>query len=553
VIFKAIGSPDGAGWPEDKPAWSGTSGANGTGTTKTITFSDTGNFSIAAECGAAISSTISVKTLSVSADKISICAGGIASPVHQTAIAAIWKDAQGNPISNQAVAFSVENSHAAYPATLSAATAVTDNAGKATVTLTSSRKIGATAVVTAAVGTVQGQTIPISMDDATEDWEIDPEEILADGESTAAVKLTLTFDGLPVTGHQVTWRINQIWNADNELVYRADPAFGSAAGYGSVSPTPASTDANGLVETIYSVGMEDGVVEFAALDSTVVANSNRIRTNTSKLKLNAFYVYTYVSGNPTASSAGKQSGTRTRMEFHVTLNALLKRSGTARPTTTTIFFRPKRTGIPTQPLIAGKLPAEPGGGTTSGNYTVWEYWSVNPGWDVTKLRGKWNISIELANKKQKIVQDSYNFKIDKRDQIVKLATDWVGGTNTELDAAAGGTSCGHFTSMIYKQLGLGDIPSGVGPQLGEAKLASTGDGTLLFYGNYDDGVTWDSAHVAIQVGNQRININSNTTRGSPVVSEGVMVGVEGGPAQPNPITRYSADVRHRSTVDLDAD
>ncbi len=494
-------------------------------------------------------------TLSISSDKAAICAGAISSPVHQTTITASFRKSNGEPLSGRTITFSVENSHSEYPASLSASTAVTNAQGNAVVTLTSSRKIGATAIVKATAGDAEAQTASISMDDAAEQWEIDPQELVADGESTANVRLTLSFNGEEVDGHQITWRINQIWDVDDNLIYKADPAFGSTTGYGSVSPTSTSTNNVGVVETTYTVGTEAGTIEFAALDYTVVANSPRVRTQIKDIeKDNVFYVYTYVHNGPSEASAGNPSGTRASMKFHVTLNALIKRAGTARPTLTTILFQPNRNDSPTQSAITGQLPSAPGGGIPAGNYTVWPYWSVDPGWDVTELRGKWNVSVKLPNNDIP-PQQSTDFKIDKRDQIVQLANSWVGALAAQVAAnsPSGTASCGAFTSMIYTHLGLGALESGVGPQLGQAQIHKTGKGVLLFYA-LPKPTGWDPAHVAIQDGTAyRININSNTGGPAVVTREGVLEGVINGPALPDVPTRYLEDIRHRSNIDLDAD
>ena len=56
VYFKAIPDPGGASWPRGKPVWGGTSGASGTGATKSVTFNtlstSTSDYkTVTAECG----------------------------------------------------------------------------------------------------------------------------------------------------------------------------------------------------------------------------------------------------------------------------------------------------------------------------------------------------------------------------------------------------------------------------------------------------------------------------------------------------------------------
>ena len=60
IEFKAIKSPENASWPDGKPVWGGTSGASGTGETKTVTFntvssSSTDYKTVTTECGNTVS------------------------------------------------------------------------------------------------------------------------------------------------------------------------------------------------------------------------------------------------------------------------------------------------------------------------------------------------------------------------------------------------------------------------------------------------------------------------------------------------------------------
>ena len=187
-------------------------------------------------------------SLSVSTARSAICAGGIASAPHQTTVTAVVRTTDGLPVPGKMVRFTILCSDAQYPAALSATAAVTDANGEAAVTLTSSRKLDSTATVTASCGSVEATTNPVAMADVTPQWSMAPDELIADGESTAEVALTLVFDGVGVDGHQVTWRINRIWDEDDELVYTADPQSGSAEGYGSQNHH--GHDANGMVMTV---------------------------------------------------------------------------------------------------------------------------------------------------------------------------------------------------------------------------------------------------------------------------------------------------------------
>lgn len=212
-------------------------------------------------------------SVTASSDETEICAGGIADAAHQTQIKAVVKDSSNATVANIPVTFSVENSHAQYPAALSATAATTNSAGEAIITLNSSRKISAKAKVKADIGGTHSTTPEISMQDAEEQWSISPDSLEADGHSQATVKLTLKYKGQPVTGHQNTWRINRIWDDDDDEIYNAGANTGSSIGYGALSPSSSVTDVSGAITTTYTVGTATGIIEFAALDYTVVANS----------------------------------------------------------------------------------------------------------------------------------------------------------------------------------------------------------------------------------------------------------------------------------------
>lgn len=87
----------------------------------------------------------------------------VASEPHQATIKAVLKDGDGNPMPNQTISFTLANSHPVYPASINPQTAVTDASGVARTTLTSSRKVGATATVTAHYGDKSAQTAAVTM------------------------------------------------------------------------------------------------------------------------------------------------------------------------------------------------------------------------------------------------------------------------------------------------------------------------------------------------------------------------------------------------------
>jgi len=203
-----------------------------------------------------------------------ICAGHVESPPHQKVLRARVTGRSGIGLSGKSVSFEVETTPSDYPATVSPAQATTDQDGYAETTLTSSRRIGATATVTATCEEKECELSPtvtmIAEDDA---WDIVPQVLIADGESTADITVTLTSGGMPVDGHEIQWRISSVWDESGTLVYTAAPEWGSKTGYGEVSAGPATSDGDGCVSTVYTVGTNAGTIEFEALDYTDVYNS----------------------------------------------------------------------------------------------------------------------------------------------------------------------------------------------------------------------------------------------------------------------------------------
>ena len=524
-------------------------------------------------------------TLSVTAttSASAICAGGIADDVHRAEVTATVKDSDGVAVPNIPVTFTVESSNSQYPATLTQDSATTDGQGKAVTKLTSSRKIGATATVTARISGGEAATPAITMEDATEAWNITPEQLEADDQSEAMVKLTLKYGNQKVSGHQMTWRINQIWDANGASVYKANPQSGSTDGYGSLTANSSTTNADGITTATYQTGTKGGTIQFAALDYTMVANSPRLRTNTTNLVLNRFYVYTYVGNSPSASSAGNYLSPRSNPRWFVTLNAIVKRTAASGPPPQAIDFVRRRyvnqqAGNTDSGTVVGYL--KPNSNPQNYANINWEYWSYSPtpdndtvagGWDITKLRGRWQISVQYNNGTTPPQNPAY-FKIDKRNQIVQTAREWYDATSGELGTATGaGNQCANFTAMIYNQLGLGPLAGGTGAQYNQMNRTDTGDGAILFYRVPGNAASpFDPSHAAIRNGNSRININSNTLahqakvagqvyadmRVKPeTITQGVGGTMYGQTPQGGPVVTdgYADDIKSSNLVDLDAD
>lgn len=203
-----------------------------------------------------------------------VCAGGVQSTPHQHLFSAKVTGREGSPLSGETVVFDVSTDPADYPASVSPTQAVTNAEGIAETTLTSSRRIGAEATVTA---TCEGEECELSptltMAKPDDDWAVEPEWVVADGSSTATVIIYLTHGDDYVDGHSIRWRIHQIYDAEGQLVYDVTVPLGSKDGYGDVSEGPTTTNAYGQAWTTYTAGTEPGTIVFAALDDTMVENS----------------------------------------------------------------------------------------------------------------------------------------------------------------------------------------------------------------------------------------------------------------------------------------
>lgn len=241
--------------------------------TVTVTYKD--GTSDSGSATASKSVTIKKLQVAVSSNKTSICAGAVQSSPHQALISAMVTGKGGAPLSGQTVTFSVTTNPSDYPASVSPTSETTGVDGVAQTTLTSSRRIGATATVTATCGSVEASTNPpVTMGKASDSWAVDPQELIADGESTANVDVTLRFNGYPVDQHSMRWRIFKVYDESGTLIYTADVDPTSVIeGYGNVDAGPIPTESNGVSESVYQVGTRAGTICFEATDETVIDDS----------------------------------------------------------------------------------------------------------------------------------------------------------------------------------------------------------------------------------------------------------------------------------------
>ncbi len=158
-------------------------------------------------------------------------------------------------------------------------------------------------------------------------------------------------------------------------------------------------------------------------------------------------------------------------------------------------------------------------------------------WAVQQAKGRWQIKV------QGYKSNTVTFKIDKRKQIVEVANSWSTATQTEL-TAAGATVCNGLTAKIYNHVGI-PLSGTITPQYNSATVPCFGEGCLLFYAEAFK-TEWDPAHIAVKADGQRVNVNS-ATKPFPLYGASKEAENAGVPDD------YKADVRSRSTVDLDED
>jgi hypothetical protein len=228
-----------------------------------------------------------------------------------------------------------------------------------------------------------------------------------------------------------------------------------------------------------------------------------------------------------SSGAGNVSGTRDTMRFTATVEATAT-TPLPTPPPASIIIQAHRNIVGlnyTHQLTATLIP----------NLSPHKYQAQ---WDITRDMGKWSLQVEYPYE-----SNTANFKIDKRSQIVQVANSWLGAT-----AAQVGGNCNDFVGKVYNHVGLPLTVASTQAQYSSADTACAGDGCILFYSSIN-APPGNVAHDAIEAGTQRININSNTTPGEPVVSEDITAGVLTVPVG----VPYKTLIEHRSTVDLDKD
>jgi hypothetical protein len=254
-------------------AWFGQAGAYQLTALATVSYTDVGETwtgSARVDLEIIVADAVPGPNLSLATDKYAICAGGIYDPVHQARLAAVLTDEQGRALPNQLVLFTTTDG------TLSTASATTDANGQATVTLTSSRNAADDwgpweATVCAILSSQPDNFASVNIEFQAPKMEVTIRpRILNDGDLGKAV-VTLTWNGLPVSGHVIAWRIARLWDGNMQLIY--DDTGGPPYGYATLRG-PASlvmpTDLCGQASRLLRAGPLLGRIEMTARDLSVM-------------------------------------------------------------------------------------------------------------------------------------------------------------------------------------------------------------------------------------------------------------------------------------------
>ena len=220
-----------------------------------------------------------VASIALSSNKGSVCAGGVGSPVHQATLVATAKNKDGRVLSGKSISFTVQNADASgasdevgslsasNPTSGSPLTVTTNANGDATVTFTSSRVIGASNIIKAASNGKEATT-SISMADESGTPTISKANMIADGEDSAELKLTLTSEGGAVDGHSISWRISKVtYKDENDNIVNVDSA--DFPSYGGITPISPVTNASGISTAKFTTGTNGGSITFEATDNSV--------------------------------------------------------------------------------------------------------------------------------------------------------------------------------------------------------------------------------------------------------------------------------------------
>lgn len=195
---------------------------------------------------------------------------------HITTLTATVKTGEGTPWSDQEVEFSWDMPG---PAPLETKVVKTDGEGKARIDVVSGDELGSVVVKAKIVGvTIGGPGSGLIFEDPAEgeiadrqtltlvkpkdNWS--PLEVSPDLKGDPTVRIKLTHDGLPVTGHPISWGIDKILDSKGRSVARKD--YGK---YVVLSGPLSTTNAIGEAAVYLKFKLKAGTVFYSARDGVV--------------------------------------------------------------------------------------------------------------------------------------------------------------------------------------------------------------------------------------------------------------------------------------------
>jgi hypothetical protein len=316
IEFQVVKQP-GAGtpWPDGKPMWSSTgdgiTGASGTGEQKTVSINASGNYSVTVTCGESKHVDIVVPFLSIESDRDAICGGGWSAAhgyqylkkdpdgtthgyvdrekpdPHVTTVQVTAKDGNGVPIPDLPVAVTWDMPGDA-PAENQAKT--TDANGKVSVDATSGDELskdtdddtGAVLfdtpvpVKATCLGVEATKNLDVTAPDVQWQYKNDAGSYVPwSGETWALyseerddipLRVVLQYDGLPVTGHSISWGFDKIYDKAGNEVLPSDPEYST---YGHMSGGISTTTTDGSATATYTLGYNFGGIDFRIDDESV--------------------------------------------------------------------------------------------------------------------------------------------------------------------------------------------------------------------------------------------------------------------------------------------
>jgi len=195
--------------------------------------------------------------LSLTSSKNIIMTGGVQTDVHQCTITATV-----SPVVSGDVTFSIAGSTGYYtPAHLSQTSVALDSNGQARTVLTSS-DLEETITVRASLEG-QEQTIDIYQDTSSMSIWFEPDEVVADGQSTMAMitKVLQYTTGTEVPGHSMGFVIIEVRDEYGNLVNESE-----WSDYGTLLSSQSTTDSNGIATTMLQAGTIGGVITIEVSD-----------------------------------------------------------------------------------------------------------------------------------------------------------------------------------------------------------------------------------------------------------------------------------------------